>query len=174
MQDYYLEIAKVGLYVYVALLAIAAVFDMWKFIIPNVLSVALIGLFILVGISSPFKVEWGSHFGAAGVFLVAGIGFYAFKILGAGDVKLITAVAVWWGFGHLLELLFCIGLAGGLLAIILIGLRRLIPSLLVAMNASEKTSLPRLLLPGEAVPYGVGIAAGSIFLVFRVPLPGAL
>ncbi len=174
MQEHYMEIAKASYYLYIALLAVAAVFDIWKLIIPNVLSVALVALFIVVGLASPFEVDWLSHFGAAGVFFVVGIGLYAFKILGAGDVKLITAVAVWWGLEYLIDLLFFIGIAGGGLALVLLGMRRLIPSLLVMLKAPEKSKLPRLLLPGELVPYGVGVAVGSIFLAFQAPLTGGL
>ena len=65
MEAYYLEITKIGFYLYVFLLVMAAVFDAWKFIIPNVLSVALIGLFLVLATASPFPVKWWSHLGAA-------------------------------------------------------------------------------------------------------------
>lgn len=170
MESYYSEITKYGLYLYIALLIVAAVFDAWKFIIPNVLSVALIGLFLVIATASPFPIEWWSHFGAAAVFFAVGIGLYAFKILGAGDIKLITSVALFAGFEHLPLLILGVALAGGVLSLGLIILRRVLQSILVHMEAADTTTLPRILLIGEAVPYGVGIAAGAIWMSSSLPL----
>jgi len=101
MESYYLEITRIGLYLYIALLVLAAIFDIWKYIIPNVLSVALIGLFVVVAAASPFPINWWSHLGAAAAFFAVGIALYAFKILGAGDIKLITSVSLFAGFEQL-------------------------------------------------------------------------
>lgn len=170
MESYYQEITKIGLYVYIALLVVAAIFDVWKFIIPNVLSVALIGLFFVLASASPFPVAWWSHLGAAAAFFAVGIALYAFKILGAGDIKLITSVALFAGFDHLLMLILGVALAGGALSLLLIILRRVLMSALVYMKASDNTTLPRILLVGEAVPYGVGIAVGAIWMSSNLPL----
>lgn len=170
MESYYLEITRIGLYVYIGLLVLAAIFDVWKYIIPNVLSVALIGLFFVVAAASPFPVNWWSHLGAAAAFFAVGIALYAFKILGAGDIKLITSVALFAGFEHLPMLILGVALAGGALSLALIALRRVLLSLLVHFKASDNTALPRILLVGEAVPYGVGIAAGAIWASSSLPI----
>jgi len=165
-----LEITRIGLYLYIALLVLAAIFDIWKYIIPNVLSVALIGLFVVVAAASPFPINWWSHLGAAAAFFAVGIALYAFKILGAGDIKLITSVSLFAGFEQLPVLILGVALAGGALSLFLIVLRRILVSVLVFLKASDNTTLPRILLVGEAVPYGVGIAAGAIWMSSSLPL----
>jgi prepilin peptidase CpaA len=174
MEAYYLEITRIGFYLYILLLVVAAAFDAWKFIIPNVLSVALIGLFLVVATATPFPVNWWSHVGAAVVFFAGGLVLYRFRILGAGDIKLITSVALWAGFEHLPVLILGVALAGGALSLFLIILRRVIVSVLVQLKSSKNPTLPRILLVGEAVPYGVGIAAGAIWLSSSLPLLGGL
>ena len=71
-------------------------------------------------------------------------------------------------------LILGVALAGGALSLFLIILRRVIVSILVQSKSSENMALPRILLVGEAVPYGVGIAAGAIWLSSSLPLLGGL
>lgn len=171
MEAYYFLITKAAFYLYIVLLLSAAICDIWRFVIPNLLSIVLIGLFVLVAAVSPFPVDWLSHLGAALGFFVVGFGLYAAKALGAGDVKLLAAVSLWAGLDRLLDLLLFVALAGGALSIFLIVLRRFLPGFLLAIRA-ENTKLPTVLLAGEPVPYGVGIATGAIFIATSLPVLG--
>ncbi len=172
MEAYYFLITKAAFYLYIVLLLSAAICDIWRFVIPNLLSIVLIGLFFLVAAVSPFPVDWLSHLGAALGFFVVGFGLYAVKALGAGDVKLLAAVSLWAGLERLLDLLLFVALAGGALSIFLIVLRRILPGLLLAIRAGSDIKLPTVLLAGEPVPYGVGIATGAIFIATSLPVLG--
>lgn len=172
MAAYYSEITSGAFYLYVILLLIAAVTDIWKFIIPNLLSLAVIALFVALALMQPFPVAWGSHLGAAALFFAGGLLLYRFNILGAGDVKLLTALSLWAGFSHLLDLLLGVALCGGGLALALIIGRKVFFSLVLLGSAPESRTIPRVLLQGEPVPYGVGIAAGGIWLGSKLPIFG--
>ena len=151
----------------------AAVFDIWKFIIPNSLSLGIIGLFFASVLLLGIPIEWGYHLGIAGAVFLVGLVVYKFGALGAGDVKLLTAVSLWPGRDYIIDYLIAVGLCGGGLALGLLLLRRLITGALVFQGASQPTTLPRVLLPDEAVPYGVGIALASVYFAFQSPLLGA-
>ena len=113
MDAYYLEITRGAFYLYMILLLTAAITDIWKFIIPNLISLAVIALFVALALLQPFPIPWGSHVGAAALFFAGGLLLYRFNILGAGDVKLLTALSLWAGFGHLADLLLGVALCGG-------------------------------------------------------------
>lgn len=176
MDDSYLMIFYVASGLYVLLLCIAAVFDIWKFIIPNVVTIALVGLFIVTALLLPFEMgwrDWLSHLGAATAVFAGGAVLFAFNAMGGGDVKLLTAVAFWTGFDYLVELLLYVALTGGALAIGLIVVRRLLVMLGATLPALARIRLPRILVTGEAVPYALAIAPSSIYLGMRLPQLGA-
>ncbi len=176
MDESYMMILYIAFALYTLLLGIAAVFDTWKFVIPNAIAVALVVLFIVTALLLPFEMtwmEWLSHVGAAVAVFIGGAVLYAFNKMGGGDVKLLTAVAFWAGFEHLTELLLYVAIAGGVLAISLIVMRKTIMSLGAANTRLAEVKLPRILLDGEAVPYGLAIAPISIYLGTKLPQLGA-
>ena len=146
---------------FIMLLIVAAVYDIWVYQIPNILSASLAGLFVVAALSSPAPIVWWSHLGGAAVVFVCGLGLYHFNWLGAGDVKLLSAVALFTGFGSLPILLAYVLLTGGALALVLLFLRQVVESVLLLRTSEGKISLPRLLTAGEDVPYGVAIAVGA-------------
>ncbi len=156
------------------MLCFAAALDTWKFIIPNAITVALIALFVVTALLLPFEMgwrDWLSHIGAAGAVLVGGAALFAFKKMGGGDVKLMTAVAFWAGFEHLADLLLYIALAGGVLAVVLIIVRRVLFGVMTAASLT-KVTVPRMLLSGAPVPYGLAIAPSAIFVGTKLPQLG--
>ena len=77
--------------------AIAALWDTWRFIIPNWLVIALTGLFFVTAMVLPFPIDWQGHLLAAAVFLAFGLFSFRFRLLGAGDGKLVAVGALWVG-----------------------------------------------------------------------------
>lgn len=147
---------------YCALLLAAALFDAWKYIIPNQIILGLAGLFLGTALVLPTPVAWLSHLGAAGAVLAVGIIPFILGRLGGGDIKLMTAVSLWTGFDYLLEFLVYTSLAGGALALLLLLVRRL----------ARGRPLPRLLRTGESVPYAVAIAPAAILVGGLLPVIG--
>jgi prepilin peptidase CpaA len=173
MEDSDLQIVAHGAFaLYVLLLAAAAATDVWKFKIPNWVSAALLLLFVPTALLLPAEVDWLSHVGAGLSVLAVGVVLFARGLLGAGDVKLMTAVSLWTGFAYLAQFVLVVALAGGVLALLLLVLRIVIARLPAVRAAPDGGSLPRILVKGERVPYGVAIACGAIILGFQLPYLG--
>ncbi len=155
--------------VFGVLLLIAAVYDGTQFIIPNPIVVGVAALFFVAAILLPFETTWWSHLGAALAVFCVGLIAYRLRALGAGDVKLITAVSLWTGFEFLPHLLLWVALAGGVVTIGLL-MARFAFSRVPFLHAIErKGALPRVLSWGAPVPYGVAIAMASLYLGTRMP-----
>ncbi|MPZ11505.1 MAG: pilus assembly protein CpaA [Kiloniellaceae bacterium] len=157
---------------YVALLVCAAVFDVCRFIIPNWISIGLVVLFTAAFFVHPVRVDVVSHLGAMGLVLVATLVMYRFKVIGGGDLKLFAAVGLWMGLDALPQFALWVAIIGGAFSLGLIVLRRLLTGVLVAQTVFGQVTLPRLLLPGERIPYGVAIAFGGIWLARQLPQLG--
>ena len=142
---------------FLVILTIASVTDVKHRRIPNWTVLALIVLFIPWIFVGP-EVSVLLSLSAFAIFMAAGIVIYAFGIWGAGDSKLIAAVALFVGWGRIPMFLFATALAGGILALVIILWHA--PPLRAMLN------IPR---PDDArrnVPYGVAIAAGAAFALF--------
>ncbi len=96
--------------------------------------------------------------------------------LGGGDVKLLTAAALAFPAAGILDLVLFTALAGGGLALAMLGMRRLwsraapllIP--LAARMGAGRVALTGCSGTGASVPYGVAIAAGALLaLAVRWP-----
>lgn len=167
-------IARAALALFLGLLLWAAAYDLWRFRIPNLLNAALLVLFFPVVLLLPGPVDWLSHLGAAGLILVLGLGFFCFGWVGAGDVKILTALALWAGFGRLFDLMFFVTLAGGLLSLVFWTLRRKAapaapgPDPLADPDLAHDFAVPHL-LQTRYVPYGVAIALGAMLTAPRMP-----
>ncbi|MEM7225554.1 MAG: prepilin peptidase [Pseudomonadota bacterium] len=172
LDDTYLWILRIAFGGYILLLTVAALFDVWKFIIPNTICVAVLVLFIPTALLLPFDVNWWSHIGAAVAVLAVGAGAYAMGWFGAGDVKLLTAVSFWMGFAAMPQFLLYVALAGGGFALGLLFFRYVLMSLRTTKLFPETMTFPRIFLVGEAVPYGVAIALGSILAGNNLPYLG--
>ena len=103
---------------------------------------------------------------AAGALLALGFGLFAMGLMGGGDIKLLVVCALWTGFGRLtVEFIFLTSLMGGLLVVITLLARRILPPLWLRLSPTR--NLPRLLTRGQAVPYGIAIAAAFLWLLAR-------
>jgi prepilin peptidase CpaA len=76
-------------------------------------------------------------------------GLFALRLMGGGDVKLLTALALWIEPNAFLQLLLIMALAGGALTIVMGAYHFL---------QQEKERL--------AIPYGVAIAFGALWVLF--------
>ncbi|MEM9501299.1 MAG: prepilin peptidase [Pseudomonadota bacterium] len=83
-------------------------------------------------------------------------GLFALNMMGGGDVKLLTALALWIEPFAFLQLIVIMALAGGLLTIVMGGWHFL-------MNQKERL----------AIPYGVAIAFGGLWVLAANYFPDA-
>ena len=149
------------------LLVYAAIRDLTSYIIPNWLSVAIVADFIVgAAVSSLEMSVIGWHLGAGLAVLIVGFLMNARGIIGGGDAKLLAACAVWVGWSGLLVFSLLVAVSGGLLALAIIGLRR------VGLSDSlrDTTWIRRLGSAEHGVPYAVAIGVGGVVMFKDLPL----
>lgn len=146
-------------------------FDTTRYIIPNWLTGSLLLAYAFAVFTSPFPVLWQMAVAGMCLTLVCGYFVFAMKWMGAGDIKLVTALALWVGVHNLPDFIFITSLIGGVLSLGLWGGRKLAPYL---PKKPKKEQLPRILQDGAPVPYGIAIALAFLIMMWmgKVPVLG--
>lgn len=156
-----MTLAYAGLLVMAISVLASAGFDLWRFEIPDTLTITIIAGAVLFGLGTP-GFDWASHAAAGGAFFAFGLLAFARGWLGGGDVKIMTGCACWATLGTIIEQQVLIALAGGVLALALLLVRR---SLKLAGVTGEDA--PRLVRVGADLPYAVAIAGGMAVWAWR-------
>ena len=154
-------IDAIRLLLFPTLMAFAASSDLLTMTISNKLSLALAcGFALLVIVTGMALPAVGMHIAAAALVLVVAFGLFTQGWIGGGDAKLAAAVALWFGFGHLLDFMVYAALLGGLLTLVLIQFRKLpLPGPL-----ARQQWIMRLHEKGGGVPYGIALAAAALIV----------
>jgi prepilin peptidase CpaA len=145
--------------IFTALLLAAAFTDARSYRIPNWISIALGGLFVVALLAAvainrqPIQDFWPNILIGAAI-LALGYALYLFTGMGAGDAKLAAAIGLWTGFYGLYMWTFTLAVAMAALAFGLVVLRRALPA-----GISEKT---RVFQKGAPVPLGIAIGLSAI------------
>ena len=149
------------LIVFPALLLAAAGWDLASYTIPNFISLALIGMFVVLGFLiglSPAEFGWHALAGVIG--LAAGFLLFALGYIGGGDAKLFAAIALLLGVHDAPAYTLVSAVFGGGLTIGLLLMRQVpLPQFLA------QPWLLRLHDDREGIPYGVALAAGAFVLL---------
>jgi len=144
---------------FIILMLVATVADARSYRIPNWISLALAGLFVIAVVvavavnGQPIQSFW-PHIVIGGAILALGYALYQFTGMGAGDAKLAAAIGLWTGFSGAYMWTTMLAVAMAMLAFGLIVLRRALPA-----GVSEKT---RVFQKGAPVPLGVAIGLSAI------------
>jgi prepilin peptidase CpaA len=145
-----------------AVLLLAAVYDLATLTIPNWISIALTAAFPLLALLAGFNwSETGMHVAVGAAAFAIAVAGYAGGIFGGGDAKLFGALALYMGFSSIGPFVFWVAIAGGVLCLVLIVLRRL----QLAWVAERWTWTRHLVTHGGGVPYGVALVAGALFVL---------
>ncbi len=142
----------------------AAQSDLRTYKIPNWISLVIILAFPVFVLTSPHQIDWIGSVLTALAMLVVGFGLFAFRILGAGDVKLLAALGLWAGAEVVLLFLFAVAVAGGLLVACMFVYSMLRNR---GKGGSYVISFQETLKQKVPVPYGVAIALGSITIFYQ-------
>jgi prepilin peptidase CpaA len=149
------------LLVFPVAMAFAAAFDLFTMTIPNRISLALVGSFALVAPLLGLDLHTiALHFATGFGVLVVGFVLFTRGWLGGGDAKLLAAAALWLGFDSLLNFLVVVGLLGGVLSLVILAYRRLVPDAFVF----GPPWLVRLHAKDSGVPYGIAIGGAALFM----------
>jgi prepilin peptidase CpaA len=138
--------------------------DVRRLQLPNSVSIAVVILFFLNYALESNPERLTPHLAVAATAFILTLGLYAAGLMGAGDVKLIAALALWGGVKDGITFVLIMTLIGGLLAGALLLLRhvlvlwpaigRYIPSRRVKAWASR-----------GIFPYGLAICAAGLILL---------
>lgn len=142
----------------------ACVTDLMSLRIPNILSIIIIAAFVIAFAASPHSFEgWRAHLAAlAGFFIITYIMFIT-GMIGGGDAKLGSALALWVGLKGLAIYVFCMAFAGGIIALISIFIKKKKPF----RNPPAKSWMAQAQEGRNAVPYGIAISIGAWAALFR-------
>ena len=150
-------------------LVAAAVEDMARLRISNIFQLLVVGLYaVWVAV-----VGWENDIWRNGtVFLVVfmlGCGLFALRWMGGGDIKLLSACALWFDWQGVVPWLVYVTVGGGVLALLLMAGRRMVPQ-----GVREGSSIALFEKKGP-IPYGVAIALGTIMALYMAgPNPDGL
>jgi len=148
-------------------LAFAALNDLLTMTIPNRVSLILIGAFIII---APFVGMTWQTFGmsllAAMLVFVCGFILFAINTMGGGDAKLLTASALWFGFGQQLAVfMLAVAIIGGILAMSILLIRSYRQEIMAA-----GLPVPDSLLVEKKIPYGIAIAIAGLMTYPEAPI----
>ncbi|MEA1072518.1 A24 family peptidase [Sphingomonas sp. LY160] len=134
-------------------MAASAVEDIWRMEIEDWLSGAVAAGAIVAAIAAgPTLGLWQNTLLALSV-LAVGWWLFVRGAMGGGDVKLLTAAALWFDLSSGWKMLVAVAVVGGLVTIVMIAVRHL------PWPATARTRVVSL-RRDEGIPYGVAIAAG--------------
>lgn len=156
--------------VFAAILIVAAVGDFRAFRIPNSLVLSVLVLYLAHVIASPKPVAWAYALIFAFVILAIGAGFFAARMMGGGDVKLMAAVSLWAAPQHLVSF-FVVTLLVAMLVACVMAARMAAADARSARGWSVMaavSSIRHVPILKMSVPYGVGISAAGLYVAWRI------
>lgn len=158
-----------ALFIFPILMAYAASSDLLTMRIANWLVALLaVGYVLLAVVAHLSWTEIGMSFGAAAIVLAVAFAFFAFGWIGGGDAKLVSATALWVGFGLMLPYVIYAALLGGALTLVIIAVRRYpLPAQL-----SRIKWVDRLHDSKSGVPYGIALAIAGLLVYPQTSLFG--
>lgn len=132
--------------------------DFFAKIIPNRVSLLVVAFYGIaaLGLGAPLATI-GSGLAAGVLVLALGLIPFGMGVMGAGDVKLASAAALWFGLDQVLPFLTGVSLFGALLVLFMVAFRREIAIAYtprIAFFAEAGTKMP--------LPYGIAIAAAAL------------
>ena len=141
------------------LLVLAAAEDGWRLRISDWTSGAIaLAAFLAIAIAGPIVGLW-ENFLLFVAMLAIGTVMFARGWMGGGDIKLLAACALWFDLSSGWKLLVSIAIAGGVVALLVISLRKL-----PWPEGARQRVL--LLKRREGIAYGIAIALGVALMAY--------
>ncbi len=189
-----LHLAWLVIAAFAGIVAWAVINDILSYRIPNIACAALVLLYPAWLLAAwPAADPWltiAAHVGVGMAALVVGFILFSLRAFGAGDAKLLAAVALWAGPAHILDLVLVTAIAGGILSLAVILGKRIIDGWtlqftalhlmitgvagrLFARRPAGESPLPARRGPANSrferpIPYGIAIGAGAVVVAYRL------
>lgn len=153
-----------ALIAFAAVLAAAAFEDFRRLVIPNLLPIVLCALWPVYFAAAPSLSGALAAIGCALAVFAGGLVMFAFNQFGGGDVKLLTAVALWAGPAGTPSLIMLTALIGGALAVLLLmpGVPRVVGAARAALSHAPPPVEHGLKM---RMPYGLAIIGAALVVV---------
>jgi len=143
---------------FLGLLTLAAISDLRFYRIPNRISLLILTLYPAHIVTYSGTIDWQVSLLLALVTFLSGFLLFSLQLMGGGDVKLLSATALWAGPELIFEFLALTGIAGGLMALFMLSPLRF--ALAMTFDNHKNTEATKASL-GGALPYGVAISIGG-------------
>ncbi|MGB0935756.1 MAG: A24 family peptidase [Alphaproteobacteria bacterium] len=141
--------------IFLILVAVAAVWDFMTYKIPNALVIGIIGLFFVENYLS----STGFIYAPYQTFVLAilvGFLLYLFRVIGAGDAKLLAACSLWAADHSLMIFLAATIISGGIISLAYLRFSK-------AINTLRPAGANTVEYQGHlAVPYAIPIFIGCL------------
>jgi len=149
------------LLVFPALMAFAGELDLVTMTIPNKVSIALVVGFLIAAVAVQMPLEqFGVHVAVGASMLAVTVALFAFGVLGGGDAKLLAAAGLWIGFDQLFGYMFYVAVLGGLLSLVLLAYRGILPP---TWLLNQQWAM-RLHGKKTGIPYGIAIGGAGLMV----------
>lgn len=148
---------------FVFLIASAIVADLSTLRVPNRIALALCALFLVHGVIGETWQVIAVHMLVGIGVLTAGFALFTLGVLGGGDAKFGAALGLWMGPAHLGAFVLLTALLGGLTALALIWLKKL---LLVNPTLESRAAIakPAAWARTGRLPYALPIGLAALIL----------
>jgi prepilin peptidase CpaA len=161
-----LNTQAIALTAFTVVMVAAAIEDFRRYVIPNLLPILLVAVWPLYfAATAPTLYGALAAIGCAAAVFLGGVVLFALGQLGGGDVKLLSAAALWAGPAGTPELLILTGVLGGALALFLL------------MGGAQIAAAARGMLRQPPVdvghgrkmkmPYGLAIIGAALIVTFH-------
>ena len=146
----------------------AAISDMLSMTIANRVALLLAATFVLVAPLTGMPWDaFGWHLAAGAAVLLVTFGLFALGGMGGGDAKLMSATALYMGFGfHLVEYLVVSAFLGGVLTLAILIYRKS-P---ISAYTGHNVFLRHFADHQTGIPYGIALGIGGLVVYPQTPL----
>ncbi len=143
-------------------MAFAAVSDLLSMTIQNRVSLLLVASFAVIApLTGLDWATYGVHFATAATVLAVTFGLFAVGGMGGGDAKLLTGIALWFGFNlQFMEFMLVSAVFGGFLTMGVLMLR----ASPLAVYGGQLEFIRRIADPQKGVPYGIALGLAGLYV----------
>jgi prepilin peptidase CpaA len=132
--------------------------DIRRLRIPNMHSLIVMACFVPAFFLSPnYFGRWWEHLGALLIIFLITYIMFTLRMMGGGDSKLGSALALWVGLPGVVPFVFYMGVTGGVIALFSLWMRRKKPF----DNPPEESWMAQVQAGRNAIPYGIAIVFGA-------------
>ena len=148
---------------FIFLVSYAIVTDLRQLRVPNLVPLGIAGLFFVHGLSAHEGVAFIPHLLTGAAVLLITFSLFIFGACGGGDAKLLSALALWMGPAHIGVYILLTALLGGLTAVGLLGLKKLLV-LNPALEQHAAIAKPLAWARAGKMPYALPLGLAALML----------